>query len=110
MFKKKFRLAKTKDVKNAFARGRTFFSPFLTVKFFPAPTPRFTVVVSTKVDKRAVRRNRLKRIVREFLRLRLPALSRGDYAVVLKAQAAKADEKVLSQSLESLFKKSRLLI
>lgn len=109
MFSKQFRLAKTKDVKAVFARGRTFFSPFLTVKFVVRQAHRFTVVVSTKVDKRAVKRNRLKRIVREFLRLRLDKLAPGDYAVVLKSHAAKVEEKVLLGSLELTLRKARLL-
>ena len=64
MFAKKHRLAKTTDVKKAFAQGRAFFNPFFTIKFLThtiRAEPRFTVVVSTKVSKRAVPRNRIKK-------------------------------------------------
>jgi ribonuclease P protein component len=111
MFSKKHRLAKTKDVKTAFARGRGFFNPFCTVKFFSKPnqSPRFTVIISTKVFKKAAARNRLKRVIREFIRLRMGKFSGGDYAVIVKTQAAKAEEQVILQSLKQLFLSARLI-
>src|ERR1051326_1771659 len=93
MFPKKYRLAKTKDVKATFAQGRTFFNPFLTIKFRPAQHYRFTVVVSTKVAKKAVVRNRLKRIISEDLKQHMTAVRPGDYAIILKNRAAMVEEK-----------------
>jgi len=111
MLNKKHRLAKTKDVELVFARGRSFFNPLVSVKFFrnDREKKRFTVVVSTKVSKKAVSRNRLKRILREFVRLRLDKFLPGDYAIVVRPAAAKTEEKVLLQELEKLFKKGGLL-
>ncbi len=96
MLKKSNRLAKDKDIHRTIARGRAFFSPFFSIKFlaFPGPT-RLTVVVSTKVFKKAVSRNRLKRIVREYLRKNLQALKSGNYLISAKPKAAKASEKDL---------------
>lgn len=110
MFSKKFRLAKTTDVQNVFSRGRSLFGPLATIKFVSGVKHRLTVVVSTKVDKRAVKRNRIKRIVREFLRSDLPRLIPGDYAVVIKPQAGRAEEKLILNSLELALKKNRLLV
>ena len=93
MLKKVNRLAKAKDIEKAFARGRTFFSPFFNIKFLVAPgTPRFTVVVSTKVFKKAVSRNRLKRIIREYLRLNLSKFRRGSYMIMVKPKISKLPE------------------
>ena len=39
------------------------------------PIPRFAVIVSTKIDKRATVRNRMKRLVREAVHHLLPSLS-----------------------------------
>jgi ribonuclease P protein component len=105
------RLAKTKDVQLAFARGRGFFSPFLTVKYLKLAEPnrRFTVVVSTKVSKKAVVRNRIKRLLREFIRLNLKNFLPGDFAVVIKPAAMKVEEKVLLQEFEKLLRNSKLL-
>ncbi len=39
--------------------------------------PRFAVIVSTKTDKRATARNRMKRLVREALKHTIPTMSRS---------------------------------
>lgn len=110
MFPKKHRLSKTSDVQRVFARSRAFFNPLFTFRFSPSQhLSRFTVVVSTKVSKKAVTRNRIKRVVREFLRLRLKDLSAGDYVVIVKSVAAKKEAAEWRSSLEELLLKSRLL-
>lgn len=110
MLKKQHRLAKTKDVQKAFARGRGFFNPFFTLRFLknPASDRRLTVVVSTKVSKKAVARNRIKRLLREFVRVRLNELAPGDYAIVVKPAAIKLEVKDLLASFEKLLASSRL--
>jgi len=93
MLKKVNRLAKAKDIQKAFARGRTFFSPIFNIKFLShAPTPRFTVVVSTKVFKRAHDRNRLKRIIREYLRKNLQKFKNGSYIIMAKPKVSTISE------------------
>ncbi|MCL5666460.1 MAG: ribonuclease P protein component [Patescibacteria group bacterium] len=111
MFNRKSRLAKKKDVERVFARGRGFFNPYFTIKFLrkPGSGSRFTVVVSTKVSKRAVRRNRLKRLLREFIRMRLLFLTEGDYAVVVKPAAEKLPAKEYLEKFKELAVSARLL-
>ena len=93
MLKKVNRLAKAKDIQQAFARGRTFFNPFFTVKFISnLDAPRFTIVVSTKVFKKAVFRNRLKRIIREYLRKNLANFKKGHYMIMAKPKINKLSE------------------
>ena len=85
MLKKVNRLAKAKDIRATLGRGRPFFNPYFSIRFLPkAAAARFTVVVSTKVYKSAVKRNRLKRVLREFLRHRLSQLPQGDYLISTK--------------------------
>ena len=111
MLKKKHRLAKTTAVMSALKKGRGFFNPEFNIRFLPKTQGelRLTVVVSTKVDKRAVKRNRLKRLIREFVRLRLKLLSLGDYVIMLKPMAAKTQESNLIAKLEQSLIKWRLL-
>jgi len=86
MFKKEHRLAKTKDVKAAFEQGRGFFNPYFSIRraFEKAGRKRFTVVVSTKVSKNATARNRIKRLIREYVRLNMASLKPGDYIISAK--------------------------
>ena len=93
MLKKVNRLAKAKEIAAAFARGRTFFNPFFTVKFLSAKTGRqFTVVISTKVFKKAVARNRLKRLIREEIRKNLAGFRPGSYIVIAKPKVSRLAE------------------
>jgi len=111
MFSKKHRLAKNKDVRQTFARGRSFFNSFFRIKFKKRTEglSRITVVVSSKVSKKAVSRNRLKRIVREFLKKNIKALEIGDYVVEPRKFVHKEEEKEFIASLENLLKKSKVL-
>ena len=93
MLKKANRLAKAKEIEAAFARGRTFFNPFFTVKFLPSASKKqFTVVVSTKVYKNAVSRNRIKRILREHIRKNLGSFKTGSYVIITKPKISKLPE------------------
>ena len=103
MLKRANRLAKSKDIQTAFARGRTFFNPFFGIRFLPkVGEKRFTVVVSTKVYKSAVARNRLKRLVREYLRKNLGAFKSGSYVISVKPRISGLPEKdIVKQFLDA---------
>ncbi len=109
MLKKVNRLAKGKHIRAALQKGRTFFTPYFSVKFFlGSASPRFAVVVSTKVYKSAVKRNRLKRVIREWLRLNLKKLKPGDYMLMAKTKTAARLEKDLLADLAGLLIKAGL--
>lgn len=110
MLHKKHRLAKTSDVQKALGRGRAFFNPLFSLRFLShSLQKRFTVVVSTKVSKKAVRRNRVKRLLREFIRLQINNFSFGDYVVMVKPAAGKLEDKGLLFSFEEFIFKTKLL-
>ena len=92
MLNKTFRLSNSRDIQTTSLRGRSFFSPYFIVKFAAsnALSPRFTVIASTKVSKKAVERNRVKRVVRETIRGELASYRPGDYVIIAKVRAAKA--------------------
>ena len=72
--------------------------------------PRVGFVISKKVDKRATKRNRLKRIAREHLRQHiLPALNSGELtgiasmAIIFRPAVAQTTEATLLQQLNHAF-------
>ena len=90
MLSKRNRLNKDKDIKTVFAKGRGFFSPyFLVKKLSISSEKKFTVLVSTKVSKKAVVRNKIKRILREAIRLNLANFSPGHYIFTAKPSIMK---------------------
>jgi ribonuclease P protein component len=110
MFSKKNRLAKDRDVQRVMRQGRSFFDQSFTIKGLQGvPTSRFTVVVSTKVSKSAVRRNRIKRVVREYLRLHMADMPVADYMVIARAKVAGFTNAELLASIEGALLRNKLL-
>lgn len=112
MFAKRNRLAKDRDVKTVLKAGRSFFDPFFTIKYLRVNSPtntRCTVVVSTKVAKQAVKRNRIKRVIRDFLRRYLQDLATGDYMVIVRPVVVKHEASEIRNRLGQVLVRNRLL-
>lgn len=67
--------------------------------------PRLGMAIAKKRAKRAVDRNRLKRVVREHFRLNNTVLGGIDLVVMNRDMAIKASNEELRESLESLWSK-----
>jgi len=68
---------------------------------------RFAVVVGTKVSKKAVVRNRLRRQIREMIRLRLNEAKPGyDLVLVVKKEALGKTGSELEKEIKKLLKKT----
>ncbi|MDI6591513.1 MAG: ribonuclease P protein component [Patescibacteria group bacterium] len=76
MLPKPNRLTKKKDFERVFKKGKGFKEDFLILKFVPnnLNRNRIGIVVSLKISKKATLRNRIKRQIRELVRLRLSKL------------------------------------
>ncbi len=85
-FPKHLRLRKEREFKEVFRRGRKIDLGFAV--FYLSPNnlgyPRFGIVVSKKVSKKAVIRNRLKRLFREYFRLHKDRFNSKDVVAVVK--------------------------
>ncbi|MDO4710141.1 MAG: ribonuclease P protein component [Pseudomonadota bacterium] len=74
-----------------------------------AGTARLGLAVSRKVDKRAVVRNRIKRVLRETFRQHLVQLLPGDVVVVVKPAAAGLGNAALAEAFLTLLLRSGAL-
>lgn len=70
---------------------------------------RLGLAVSRKVDKRAVGRNRIKRVLRDAFRLMQPQLAPGSYVVVARPAAAQADNPALRAAFLNVLRRARAL-
>lgn len=67
---------------------------------------RFTVIVSTKIAKRATQRNRLKRLIRESLQHILPDLkSNLDGVVIVRKNFSESTQVEIQEKVKSLLEK-----
>lgn len=95
-----------------FKAGRRLSSPQLRLFAHvraEATEPRLGVAVSKKVDKRAVGRNRIKRIARDVFRRERHRLPAGDYVLIAQPGAAALDNPALRQQWLGLLERARSL-
>ncbi len=112
MIPKKNRLSKQAEVVSTTARGRSFFSNSFIFKQLPdtkADQAKFTVIVSNKISKSAVVRNKLKRIIREAIRPHLDKMKFGKYAIIVKRPAVTVTSKDLSAEVKTALVKAKVL-
>ncbi|MEI6288731.1 MAG: ribonuclease P protein component, partial [bacterium] len=96
MLSQKYRLAKKNDFKQVFQKGKRDKSRFFAINFLAnnSENSRFAVVTSLRVSKSAVKRNRVKRQIREILGLILPKFKQNnDIIINLYSSAVEAEFK-----------------
>lgn len=109
MLKPVNRLKKKKDFERVFEKGKGFKADFLFFKAAKSKTgiSRFGFAVSRKVSKKAVERNRIKRCLRELVRLRLDKMKgKIDGVIVVLPEAENKNFKEIENALSMLFQKS----
>ncbi|MEA1936497.1 MAG: ribonuclease P protein component [Patescibacteria group bacterium] len=113
MLKKEFRLRKQKDFENVFNKGFYFSGDFLLLKTAKngLPISRFGFIVSKKISKKAVERNRVKRLLRESVRLMQENVRAGFDAVFISKTGIVGKEfKEINLAAGELLKKSKLIL
>lgn len=112
MYRSEHRLRKSADIDKLFKNGKSFLTPVFSLKIAKNSlnTTRIAVIVGTKVHKRAVRRNLIKRRIRSAMAALLPALKPGfDIAISARSKALGLEFLNIGEELSLSLKKAGLL-
>lgn len=107
MLPRQHRLTTTTEIEKIYTQGRRLFHPLMRLVHRPASesVSRATVVVSKRVDRRAVERNRLKRSVRAALPdLLALQTTPKDMIIILQPRARGASQAQLTKAVYYLMK------
>lgn len=113
MLPRKQRLVREADFRRVYQKGATAFSPSIILKAVPngLPESRFGIVVSLKVSKKAVDRNRIKRQIGEAIRLILAKIKTGrDILLIVKKGQNIDNYDEINYNIEQLFRKTKLYV
>ena len=102
MLQASHRLCARRDIEQVFKKGVVFHTRYVTVRVFFSlfPHSRGTVVVSNKISKKAVVRNRIKRWLRPVMRNVFSLCPKSmDMIISAKSPAVESDARVLRESV-----------
>jgi ribonuclease P protein component len=111
MMKKNQRVRLVKDFEKVFKKGRSAFDKIVGLKTVANDSldNRFGVVVSNKISKKAVIRNRLKRQIRAIVEAENKKLKTGNDAIVLSQKGIENKNfQEIKEAIVRLFKKNNL--
>lgn len=111
MLSKPHRLTSDRDFKRVYRLGRSFFVKELGVKAAKnnLEVSRFGIVVGTKIHKKAVKRNLIKRRLRHIIQKNLPLIRTGfDVVILTRPEILGLKYKEMAERLETIFKKLSL--
>ena len=112
MLSKQNRLTKKKDFEKIWKKGRNFFISEIGIKFLNnnLEYSRFGIIVPNKVIKKAVPRNKLKRQIREIIKLKIGFIKKGiDCVILARPGVGELSYKELEEKIELVLKKLNLL-
>jgi ribonuclease P protein component len=107
------RIKKKRDFENIFKKGKTFKNNFLILRVLNngLDYSRFAFVVSLKVSKKAVVRNKIRRRLRQAVRLNFKNIKNGFDAVFMVLPGGLEKEKFseVEESVKNLFDKAKII-
>ena len=107
----KNRLKKEKDFQCVFNKGRVINSDLMSIRVLTngMENTRVGFIVSKKVSKKAVLRNKIKRIFREVMRGNIGKMKGGfDVIVTAKGKIFEAQSEEIDETMKRLLEKSNL--
>jgi len=112
MLIKRNRLCKKKDFERVFKKGKGLKEDFLILKMAKnnLSQSRFGFIVGTKISKKAVLRNKLKRRLRELVRGKIEKIKKGfDIVFITQPGLENRDFWELEEILNKIFNRAKLL-
>ncbi|HQL11493.1 MAG TPA: ribonuclease P protein component [bacterium] len=113
MLKKKYRVKKIKEFKEIIKNGNYTGANEFYIKFIPNNLnySKVSVVVPSKIEKRAVKRNRIKRQMSEIIRLIYKNIKPGFNIVFFcKSPILKMPYELMKQKIDKILSDANLLI
>jgi ribonuclease P protein component len=101
------RMRRQSEFKCAYASGRRYSNEFVTATTLrnDITWPRLGMSIAARILRRAVDRNRVRRLIRESFRMHQQQLPSLDIIIGARAGAVKADRAHLRASLDRLWRK-----
>ena len=103
-----YRLKKEKDFNTVFKKGKRLFSNTLTIVYLPSKELKAGFAVGKKHGG-SVKRNRIKRILRESFRSFMPYFRQNFFFVFIPKVNSEYDFHEIKKDMNYLFKKGNLL-
>ncbi|MBZ9569559.1 ribonuclease P protein component [Patescibacteria group bacterium] len=106
------RLKKRKDFDLVFKRGKGFKEDFLVLKMIRnnLNQTRFGFIVGGKISKKATLRNRIKRRLRELIRMKLKRIKKGfDLILIAQTGLENKDFWEIEEIINKLFSKAKII-
>ncbi len=112
MLAKLYRLTKNKDFARVAKEGKAAYAKELALKWIEnnLDYSRFGIIVSLKVDKKAVIRNKIKRRIRVILKENLEEIKKGfDFLILTRPEIKKLNYQQIKEELFNLLRKKHLI-
>lgn len=112
MLPKLNRLKKKKDFDRIFKKGRSFKEDFLIFKIVKnnLKSSRFGFVVSRNISKKSTLRNKIKRRLRELVRMKLKKIKKGIDGVLIACPGLEVkDFWEIEEAIDKIFKRTKIL-
>jgi ribonuclease P protein component len=113
MLPRKYKLKRDNDFKKVFKKGRYCREDFIKARFLKnnLDISRFAFVVSSKVSKKATRRNKIRRRLEEIVRLNFSRIKTGfDMVILTESPITEKKYREIEDKVISLLQKSRLFV
>ena len=100
-----YSLRKKKEFEELFQNGKRVADGYLATFFLAKAEKKIGIIISKKVSKKAVVRNKIRRRIREVYRLNREDMPQGWMTVIAKRSTAEADFPSLKKAFLSLHKR-----